>query len=197
MGQSAPRRIHLLTFSAAQRPKEVLFLCRDNGARSLMAAAIMNSFSGGGMHAFSAGVEPCKDIAMPITQVIESHGVSIKGLRPKLWTEFDGLAARKLDFVFSICDPEANEVCSYWPGQPTRAHWHIAEPLEQKDVDEYYRLLDETFEHLLRCVNGFLNLPFEVMEKFALQRQNSEPDTRLVPGRLPVTPLRARVRAAS
>jgi hypothetical protein len=105
--------------------------------------------------------------------------------------------ARKLDFVFSICDPETNEVCAYWPGQPMHAHWHIAEPLEQKDVNEYYRLLDETFEHLLRCVNGFLNLPFEVMEKFALQRKNGGPDTRLGPGSLPVTPLRARVRAAS
>ena len=161
----------MLTFNAAQRPKEVLFLCRDNGARSLIAEAILNSFSGGGMRAFSAGVEPRKDIPMPITQVIDLRGVSIKGLRPKLWSEFDGLAARKLDFVFSICDPEANEVCAYWPGQPMRAHWHIAEPLEQKDVNEYYRLLDETFDHLLRCVNGFLNLPFEVMEKFALQRQ--------------------------
>jgi ArsR family transcriptional regulator, arsenate/arsenite/antimonite-responsive transcriptional repressor / arsenate reductase (thioredoxin) len=187
----------LLTFNAAQRPKEVLFLCRDNGARSLIAEAILNSFSGGGMRAFSAGVESRKDIPMPITQVIESRGVSIKGLRPKLWSEFDGLAARKLDFVFSICDPEVNEVCAYWPGQPLRAHWHIAEPLEQKDVNEYYRLLDETFDHLLRCVNGFLNLPFEVMEKFALQRQNGDPDARLVPGRLPVTAFPARVRAAS
>ncbi len=134
----------MFTFNAAERPKEVLFLCRDNGARSLMAEAILNSFSGGAMRAFSAGLEPRKDIPMPVTQVIESRGVSIKGLRPKLWSQFEGLAGRKLDFVFSICDPEANDACANWPGQPTRAHWHIAEPLEQKDVNEYYRLLDET-----------------------------------------------------
>lgn len=195
MGQSAPRRARLLTFNTAQRPKEVLFLCRDNGARSLMAEAILNSFSGGGMRAFSAGIEPRKVIPMPVTQVINSRGVSIKGLRPKLWSEFDGLAAHKLDFVFSICDPKVNEVCSSWPGQPLRAHWHIAEPIEQKDVNEYYRLLDETFDHLLRCVNGFLNLPFEVMEKFALQRKTGEPDAQLVPGLLPVRPLSTRARA--
>ena len=78
----------MLTFNAAQRPKEVLFLCRDNGARSLMSEAILNSYSGGGMRAFSAGFEPRQDIPMPVTQVIESRGVSIKGLRPKRWAEF-------------------------------------------------------------------------------------------------------------
>lgn len=187
----------MLTFSAAQRPKEVLFLCRDNGARSLMGEAILNSFSGGGMRAFSAGVEPRKDIPMPVTQVIESRGVSIKGLRPKLWSEFEGPAAHKFDFVISICNSEAADACVLWPGQPALAHWHIAEPREQPDVNEYYRILDDTFGHILRCVNSFLNLPFEVMEKFALQRQNGEPDARLLPGRLPVTSLRARVRAAS
>ena len=172
----------MLTFNAAQRPTEVLFLCRDNGARSLMAEAILNSFSGGAMRAFSAGIEPGKDIPMPVTQVIESRGVSIKGLRPKRLAEFEGLAGRKLDFVISICDPGAADVCPNWPGQPARAHWHIAEPIEQSDVNEYYRLLDETFEHILRCVNGFLNLPFEVMQKFALQRGERVADALLAPG---------------
>ncbi len=184
----------MFTFNAAERPKEVLFLCRDNGARSLMAEAILNSFSGGAMRAFSAGIEPCKDIPMPVTQVIESRGVSIKGLRPKLWSQFEGLARHKLDFVFSICDPEAADTCANWPGQPARAHWHIAEPLEQKDVNEYYRLLDETFDQLLRCVNGFLSLPIEVMDKFALQRGERVADTVLAPGhpRLHTPPSRIR-----
>lgn len=194
MGQSAPEPVVVLTFNAAQRPKEVLFLCRDNGARSLMAEAILNSFSGGAMRAFSAGLEPRKDIPMPVTQVIESRGVSIKGLRPKLWSEFEGLAGRKLDFVFSICNPEINDACANWPGQPARAHWHIAEPLEQKDVNEYYRLLDESFDHILRCVNGFLNLPLEVMQKFALQRGAGVADALLARGhpRLQSPPARGR-----
>ena len=184
----------MLTFSAAQRPKEVLFLCRDNGARSLMAEAILNSYSGGGMRAFSAGFEPRNDIPMPVTQVIESRGVSIKGLTPKRWSVFEGLAGRKLDFVISICNPEAADACANWPGQPTRAHWHIAEPIEQNDVNEYYRLLDETFCHILRCVNGFLNLPFEVMQKFALQRGEGVADALLAPGhpRLHAPPARIR-----
>ena len=96
----------------------MLFLCRDNGARSLMAEAILNSFSGGAMRAFSAGLEPRKDIPMPVTQVIELRGVSIKGLRPKLWSQFEGLARRKLDFVFSICDPEATTPAPIGPGNP-------------------------------------------------------------------------------
>ena len=182
----------MFTFNAAQRPKEVLFLCRDNGARSLMSEAILNSYSGGGMRAFSAGFEPRKDIPMPVTQVIESRGVSIKGLRPKRSAEFEGLAGRKLDFVISICDPEAADACANWPGQPARAHWHIAEPLEQRDVNEYYRLLDETFEHILRCVNGLLNLPFEVMQKFALQRSQRVANALLASGhpRLHAPPMR-------
>ena len=184
----------MLTFNAAQRPTEVLFLCRDNGARSLMAEAILNSFSGGAMRAFSAGIEPGKDIPMPVTQVIESRGVSIKGLRPKRLAEFEGLAGRKLDFVISICDPGAADVCPNWPGQPARAHWHIAEPIEQSDVNEYYRLLDETFEHILRCVNGFLNLPFEVMQKFALQRGERVADALLAPGHPRLHQPQARIR---
>ena len=182
---------------SAMRAKGVLFLCRDNGARSLMAEAILNSFSSGPMRAFSAGVTPCAEIPMPVSQVIEARGVEVKGLRSKSWTEFDGLPGLKLGFVISICDPDAGEACPYWPGQPVRAHWHIAEPREQGDVNEYYRILDETYDVIFRCVNGFLNLPLEVMNTFALNRSHDRRRAPLVPDHLRVTPLPARAPAAS
>jgi arsenate reductase len=96
--------------------------------------------------------------------------------------------------VFSICDPDAGESCAYWPGQPLRAHWHIPEPREAGNINEYYRELDETYELIFRCVNGFLNLPIEVMEKFALDREG---DAGFVPDHLRVTPLPARIPTAS
>ena len=182
---------------SAMRAKGVLFLCRDNGARSLMAEAILNSFSSGPMRAFSAGVTPCAEIPMPVSQVIEARGVEVQALRSKSWTEFDGLPGLKLGFVISICDPDAGEACPYWPGQPVRAHWHIAEPCEQGDVNEYYRILDETYDVIFRCVNGFLNLPLEVMNTFALNRSHDRRRAPLVPDHLRVTPLPARAPAAS
>jgi protein-tyrosine-phosphatase len=182
----------VLNIASPKAPKGVLFLCRDNGARSLMAEAILNNFAGRDMRAYSAGIEPLHGIALPILQVIESHSVSIKELRPKRWNEFDGVGG--LDFVFSICDPDAGEACAYWPGQPLRAHWHIPEPREGGNINEYYRLLDETYEVIFRCVNGFLNLPIEVMQKFALTREG---DGTFVPDHLRVTPLPARIPTAS
>lgn len=184
----------MLTFATPPTPKGVLFLCRDNGARSLMAEAILNNFSGGAMHAYSAGVEPLHTIAMPVLQVIESHSLSIKQLRPKPWNEFDGVEGCKLDFVFSICDPRVGEACAYWPGQPLRAHWHIPEPREGADINEYYRALDESYDLIFRCVNGFLNLPIEVMEKFALSRDRETAP--FVPDHLRLTPLPARIPTA-
>jgi protein-tyrosine-phosphatase len=185
----------VLKIASAPTPKGVLFLCRDNGARSLMAEAILNNFAGGDMRAYSAGVEPPREIALPILQVIESRSVSIKQLRPKRWNEFDGIEGRKLDFVFSICDPNAGEACAYWPGQPLRAHWHIPEPREGGNINEYYRMLDETYELIFRCVNGFLNLPLEVMQKFALSRESD--GNPFVPDHLRLTLLPARVPTAS
>jgi protein-tyrosine-phosphatase len=176
-------------------PKGILFLCRDNGARSLMAEAILNNFAGGDVRGYSAGIEPVREVALPVLQVIESRLVSIKNLRPKPWTEFDGVKGRKLHFVFSICDPNAGEACAYWPGQPVRAHWHIPEPRDLGDINEYYRMLDETYDIIFRCVNGFLNLPLEVMQKFALCREGD--GNSFVPDHLRVKPLPARVPTAS
>jgi len=187
----------VLTIATPTAPKGILFLCRDNGARSLMAEAILNNFAGGDMRAYSAGIEPLHEIALPIVQVIESHLVATKQLRPKRWNEFDGAEGRKLNFVFSICDPRAGEACAYWPGQPLRAHWHIAEPREGADINEYYRALDETYEHIFRCVNGFLNLPLEVMQKFALSRESDDGGgAPFVPDHLRLTLLPARVPTA-
>jgi protein-tyrosine-phosphatase len=171
--------------------KGVLFLCRDNGARSQMAEAILNAFCGGSMRGHSAGIKPLAQIAEPVLQVIESHGIRTQGLRPKPWGEFDGADSENLEFVISICDPEAGEACAYWPGQPLRAHWHMHEPREGADLNEYYRSLDASFDHIFRCVNGFLNLPIEVMQKFALTR-NEAASPPFVPDHLRITRLPVR-----
>ena len=100
----------------------VLFLCTGNSARSIMAEAILNHRAGGGFTAYSAGSHPSGVPRPEALKQLESAGISTKGLRSKSWDEFAGSAAPHMDFVFTVCDNAANEVCPLWPGQPMTAH---------------------------------------------------------------------------
>jgi protein-tyrosine-phosphatase len=156
----------------SERIYNVLFLCTHNSARSLMAEAILNNLAlnRGAFKAYSAGSHPSgKPNPFALAQ-IQSAGLSIAGLRSKDWNEFAVPDAPKLDFVFSVCDNAANEVCPVWPGQPMTAHWGLPDPAAVEGSDEIKRKAFFTaFTQLSTRISLFANLPMQKLDKQSLQ----------------------------
>ena len=137
-----------------------------------MAEAILNHKGRGAFSAFSAGSHPSGTPRPEALRQIESAGMSTRGLRSKSWDEFSAPAAPRMDFVFTVCDNAANEVCPYWPGQPLTAHWGIPDPAAaQGTPEEIARAFREAFVVLDRRIGLFLALPFTTLYKLALQRE--------------------------
>ena len=150
----------------------VLFLCTGNSARSIMAEAILNHRAGGGFTAYSAGSHPSGMPRPEALKQLESAGISTKGLRSKSWDEFAGSGAPRMDFVFTVCDNAANEVCPFWPGQPMTAHWGIADPAAVKGTaGEIERAFRDAFVVLDRRIGLFLLLPLSTLEQLVVQRE--------------------------
>src|SRR6188768_3214871 len=118
------------------RTYNVLFLCTGNSARSIMAEALLNRWGNGRFHAFSAGSHPRGDVHPIALAVLQRNHLSTEGLRSKSWDEFTTPASARLDFVFTVCDRAAQEVCPFWPGQPMTAHWGIPDPAAVDGSDE-------------------------------------------------------------
>lgn len=150
----------------------VLFLCTGNSARSIMAEAILNHRGKGRFHAWSAGSHPTGRPRPEALREIESAGMPAAGLRSKSWDEFAAPGAPKLDFIFTVCDNAANEVCPIWPGHPISAHWGIPDPAAVKgDPQEIARAFHDAFVILDRRIGLFLSLPFATLGQLALQRE--------------------------
>jgi len=150
----------------------VLFLCTGNSARSIMAEALLNHKSNGNFTAWSAGSHPSGAPRPEALAQLQSAGISIEGLRSKSWNEFAAPGAPHLDFVFTVCDNAANEVCPYWPGQPMTAHWGIADPAAVKGTpDEIARAFRDAFTVLDRRIGLFLSLPLATLEEMAIKRE--------------------------
>lgn len=150
----------------------VLFLCTGNSARSIMAEAILNHRGRGAFTAYSAGSHPSGSPRPEALKQIESAGMSTHGLRSKSWDEFAAPDAPKLDFVFTVCDNAANEVCPYWPGQPMTAHWGIPDPAAVKgSPDEIGRAFRDAFVVLDRRIGLFLSLPISTLQQLAIQHE--------------------------
>lgn len=150
----------------------VLFLCTHNSARSILAEAILNHIGQGRFKAYSAGSSP-RDNQQPNPlglQVLQHAGVSIEGLRSKSWDEFAKPDAPHMDLVITVCDNAAGEVCPYWPGQPSTAHWGYPDPSEG-DGTQAQKL--EAFRHTLlafkRRLELLVSLPADKLEKTMLQ----------------------------
>lgn len=153
----------------------VLFLCTGNSARSIMAEAILNHKGKARFTAFSAGSHPSGQPRPEALQQIETAGMSTSGLRSKSWNEFSGENAPKLDFVFTVCDNAANEVCPYWPGQPMTAHWGIPDPAAVKGTPEQIaRAFRDAFMVLDRRIGLFLSLPLATLEQLAIKDKIDE-----------------------
>jgi len=155
----------------------VLFLCTHNSARSLMAEAILNNLavSRGRFKAYSAGSHPSGKPNPFALEQIQRAGLPVDGLRSKDWDEFAEVGALQLDFVFTVCDNAAKEVCPVWPGQPMTAHWGLPDPAAVEGSDELKRrAFAEAFRHLSNRINLFTSLPMDKLDKLSLQKKLDE-----------------------
>jgi arsenate reductase (thioredoxin) len=158
-----------------QRRFNVLFLCTGNSARSIMAEAITNQKGAPNFTAFSAGSHPAGAVRPEALHQLESAHLSTAGLHSKSWDEFAKPGAPRLDFVFTVCDNAANEVCPIWPGQPMTAHWGIPDPAAVKGTeDEVRKAFREAFFLLERRISLLLSLPIATMDRLALKKELDE-----------------------
>jgi arsenate reductase len=150
----------------------VLFLCTGNSARSILAEAVLNQRGKPTFTAYSAGSHPSGTVRPEALRQLESVRISTDGLRSKGWEEFSAPGAPKLDFVFTVCDNAAKEVCPVWPGQPMTAHWGVPDPAAVEgttaQVERAYR---DAFVALERRIGLFLSLPLKTLDKLALKRE--------------------------
>jgi arsenate reductase len=155
-----------------QAPFNVLFLCTGNSARSIMAEAILNAKGKPNFNAYSAGSHPSGIVRPEALKQIAIAKMPTAGFRSKSWQEFSEPGAPKLDFVFTVCDSAAKEVCPVWPGQPMTAHWGVADPAAVDGTEEeIQRAFRDAFFLLQRRIELFLNLPLKSIDKMALQKE--------------------------
>lgn len=157
----------------------VLFVCTYNSARSIMAEGILNQLGGGRFRAFSAGSHPGGAVNPLALLTLAKLHMPTEGLRSKDWAEFARPGAPQLDFVFTVCDHAAGEVCPVWPGQPMTAHWGVADPAAFEGSDEQKaKLFWNTSVTLKRRIELMLALPLAALDKLAIQREIQDIGTR-------------------
>ena len=150
----------------------VLFLCTGNSARSIMAEAILNRKGPPVFTAYSAGSHPAGFVRPEALKQIELSRMSTKGARSKSWDEFAKPDAPQMDFVFTVCDNAASEVCPIWPGQPMTAHWGIPDPAAVKgSPDQIDRAFRDAFMILDRRITLFLSLPLSTLDWLAIKKE--------------------------
>jgi len=155
-----------------ERTYNVLFLCTGNSARSILAESILNKDGEGRFHAFSAGSHPKGEVHPLALKVLESYGYPAVGARSKNWDEFAAADAPKMDFVFTVCDNAAGEICPVWPGQPVTAHWGIEDPAAVEGTElEREGAFVQAFRYLKNRITAFLSLPIAKLDKLALTRE--------------------------
>jgi arsenate reductase (thioredoxin) len=150
----------------------VLFLCTGNSARSIMAEAIMNQKGQPHFTAYSAGSHPTGAVRPEALRQLESAHLPSTGFRSKIRDEFAKPDAPKLDFVFTVCDNAANEVCPLWPGQPLTAHWGVPDPAAaQGPAEQVEKAFRDAFFLLDRRISLFLSLPLSTLDRFSLKKE--------------------------
>ncbi|WP_390954294.1 arsenate reductase ArsC [Paraburkholderia fungorum] len=147
----------------------MLFLSTGNQARSILAEATLNAIAGERFTAFSAGSFPGPAPAPFALDLLRSSGISTGGLRSKGWDEFAEEGAPKIDFIFTVCDDVAGEVCPIWPGHPANAHWGVPDPVTVQGEEDGRRLaFRHAYVQLRKRIELFINLPFEKLDRLAV-----------------------------
>lgn len=154
------------------RPFNVLFICTHNSARSIMAEAILNQMGRNRFRAFSAGSQPAGQVHPLAIELLERNKMDTSGVRSKNWDEFAQSDAPPMDFVLTVCDKAAGEVCPVWPGQPMTAHWGVEDPSSvEGTLEERKKAFSDAFMMLNRRIAIFQNLPFDKLDKLSLQSE--------------------------
>lgn len=150
----------------------VLFLCTGNSARSILAEAILNGIGKGRFRAFSAGSHPAGKVNPYAIELLQQQSLGTSELRSKNWDEFAAAGAPHPDFVFTVCDNAAGEVCPVWPDKPMTAHWGIADPAAVEGSDEAKRnAFAQAFILLQRRISLFASLPLDKLDALAIKRE--------------------------
>ena len=159
----------------AQHVFNTLFLCTGNSARSVIAEAILDKLGAGQFRAYSAGSQPKGKVNPNTIVLLSGLGYDTSAFRSKSWSEFAKPGAPALDFVFTVCDNAAGEVCPVWPGQPMTAHWGVPDPAEAKGTAaEIAFAFKDVFRMLHRRIEVFVALPIRSLDQLSLQSKLSE-----------------------
>ncbi len=153
------------------KPFNVLFLCTGNSARSIMAEAILTLWGQKKFNAYSAGSHPTGTVNPHAIALLEKRNLLTEGLRSKSWDEFAQAGAPALDFVFTVCDQAAAEVCPVWPGQPISAHWGVPDPAAETDEAKMDKAFLNAFLTLEARIKLFTALPIASLDKLGLQER--------------------------
>ncbi len=150
----------------------VLFICTGNSARSVIAEGLMNELGKGRFIAFSAGSHPKGSVHPLALKTLAAHRIPTDGFRSKSWEEFAGPEAPALQFVFTVCDQAAGEICPVWPGQPMTAHWGMPDPAAAEgDGPAVEKAFLDTFITMKRRIQLMLSLPLASLDRMAIQRE--------------------------
>jgi len=160
---------------SSNEPLNVLFLCTGNSARSIMGEVVLNRLGRGKFKGYSAGSHPAGAVNPIALQVLRHAHYDTSGLRSKSWDEFAQAGAPKLDFVFTVCDDAAKEVCPIWPGQPMTAHWGLPDPVKAQGSDaERHLAFADALRMMTNRIGIFVSLPLDKLSKLSLQKQLDE-----------------------
>ncbi|CAB3665965.1 arsenate reductase ArsC [Achromobacter kerstersii] len=153
-------------------PFNVLFLCTGNSARSILAEGLLKGLANDRFHAYSAGSTPKGEVHPLALATLSAFSLPTDGYRSKSWDEFAEPGAPKMDFIITVCDNAAGEVCPVWPGQPMTAHWGIPDPAADEGSEEQRRkAFNDAARVLKRRIELFLSLPIDRLDALSLQTE--------------------------
>ena len=158
----------------SEKTYNVLILCTGNSARSILGEVLFNHLGKGRFKAYSAGSKPAGRVNPGAQEWLQANGFSMDGLRSKSWDEFAAPDAPQFDFIFTVCDNAAGEVCPIWPGHPMTAHWGIPDPAHIEGDEARRAAFNQAARQLATRIELFLQLPFDNLDKLALKEKMAE-----------------------